>query len=366
MAVSVGGLSSEGTTSTAFVEDVVPSVPKPDLPYWLQSKDALERYIKGEMDWLVDVIVSSDDSVFDRRDDSVAKVTKVQVGLKDKIFNSLVSFFFLLKNEYSEEICYKKMMPAKNQVAKRYRSEKSKDLIGTKRESLPKDIEYHTYKTYDKKLDIKIGICRGISLTFAELYLKTLKTFPVEDHLKKVANLFKDGAPEVAGIKQPFARLKTDLFDKRIIYLSDFDFHFEESVEILKKMNDGVYEIIFNRHSIALIKEKNILYVFDSNYGLLKFDGSNRGKHFLDFLMTYEGDNRLVIRHCFLDEKVALTHKFITKIHKSEKLNVFRKLSSKYVDYIPELLMLYGLYNSEVIKFFTINDIRKPTNLLVG
>ena len=148
---------------------------------------------------------------------------------------------------------------------------------------------YHYLKRMDANLDNQKdlnlfsprGVCRGDSLWFVYLYLKTQHLFKIPgQHARAVATQFKSGAPSQAALFQALNRPEVLLDIKKIkqkdhkISLYELDFNKESAHDKIRTLSEGVYRVGVYHHSIAYIKISDTKgYVWDPNYGLFPMNG---------------------------------------------------------------------------------------------
>jgi hypothetical protein len=121
----------------------------------------------------------------------------------------------------------------------------------------------------------KEGVCRGSSLWFIYLYLKTLGNFDEEKaHLISVAKQFENGASRQAALLQAFYKghqllgLKKEKIPAAKISLYELDFGLETANQKVASLKEGIYRVGSYHHSMVYIKNGKEGYLWDPSYGL--------------------------------------------------------------------------------------------------
>jgi hypothetical protein len=119
------------------------------------------------------------------------------------------------------------------------------------------------------------GVCRGMSLWFVHLYLKTKLRFrDTEQHLRAVGEQFKDGAPVQAALLQSLQpqpahellHLKTQ--ESQIATRGQTE---DQILSQLQAHPPGVYGVYTSCHQVVYIKvDSSRQFLFDANRGTLK------------------------------------------------------------------------------------------------
>jgi hypothetical protein len=119
------------------------------------------------------------------------------------------------------------------------------------------------------------GVCRGMSLWFVYLYLKTkLKFRDVEQHLKAVGEQFKDGAPVQSALLQSLqTRPAHELLhlraqESQIVTRGQTE---DQILSQLQARPPGIYGVYTSCHQVVYIKADNSRqFLFEPNKGTLK------------------------------------------------------------------------------------------------
>lgn len=137
------------------------------------------------------------------------------------------------------------------------------------------------------------GLCFGTVYWFNYLYLKActskiiIKKYDLhKDFARALATLFENGIPKQAALLQSTYGIEEDLLDvgheERIISFKDLN-----SVEWIPTIANGVYRVVFPRHSISYIKIGKEQLVMDSFKGVIEI---KKPKHLLDIIQEYIAD----------------------------------------------------------------------------
>jgi len=119
------------------------------------------------------------------------------------------------------------------------------------------------------------GVCRGASLWFIYLFLKTKPLFTNrKEHLIAVAKQFNTGIPREGALLQAFADspelLQIQRTKNEKISLYELDKQKQKARDKIKALPSGIYRVRLLEHSLVYIKENDQNYVWDPNYGLLE------------------------------------------------------------------------------------------------
>ena len=121
------------------------------------------------------------------------------------------------------------------------------------------------------------GVCRGASLWFIHLYLKSQKYFKnPKAHLIALAEEFKTGIPKQGAILQSFFDTKPILQWKKTevkeakISLYELDEDIKSAYKKTASLTPGIYMVAVKKHAFVYVKTKNSgEYLWDPNIGLL-------------------------------------------------------------------------------------------------
>lgn len=143
--------------------------------------------------------------------------------------------------------------------------------------SLLKQMDIYLEQNCDAIRLLSPQLCKGASLWFINLYLKTEAKFqdPLK-HLLSVAEQFKNGVPKQGALLQSLANtdqlLKIKKTDLKELYTSLYELDCNRDsarAKIEKSLNDGVYRLGVLNHSLVYIKKNGSGYLWDPNIGLL-------------------------------------------------------------------------------------------------
>lgn len=172
----------------------------------------------------------------------------------------------------------------------KYANSPSDALQFLKREFRLNDKDKGIQKVYDmlKRMDVYLEKnflniplfshqqCRGASLWFIYLYLKTAEKCPdPHKHLFAVAEQFKTGIPKEGALLQSLERVesllkveKTSLKD-HTISLYELNENRESALIKIQSLNQGIYQVGVLDHSLVYIKVGGQGYQWDPEYGLV-------------------------------------------------------------------------------------------------
>lgn len=120
------------------------------------------------------------------------------------------------------------------------------------------------------------GLCRGASLWFINLFLKTEAKFQdLNAHLLSVSQQFKTGVPKQGALLQSLQNaeqlVKLKKTDLKELYISlyELDCNRESARAKIETLNDGIYRLGVLNHSLVYIKKNGSGYLWDPIKGLL-------------------------------------------------------------------------------------------------
>lgn len=125
------------------------------------------------------------------------------------------------------------------------------------------------------------GTCRGSSLWFIFLYLRTKHLFQdPSKQLSAIAREFTSGAPKQAALLQAFndsddlLKLKKTKMADQKVSLYELDHHHKRAEDKIKELDKGIYRVGVYGHSLVYLKiSKDEQYVWDPEFGLYPMDG---------------------------------------------------------------------------------------------
>lgn len=140
-----------------------------------------------------------------------------------------------------------------------------------------KKLEQETQKIQTISLYSPEGVCRGASLWFIYLFLKTKNFFPdPKKNLLAVSQQFITGMPKQATILQAFDRVEAFLKlrkynqESQNISLYELDAHAESARTKMHSLPQGIFRVGCYRHSLVYIKlSEGEQYVWDPRCGLM-------------------------------------------------------------------------------------------------
>ena len=313
-----------------------------DLNNLLSSYDNLNNFMKGEktISHLKCIGESKDLSKIESFNNSnkIVIIAKLYLSIIKDVFLGLITKpFYLHKTSIyfqKAEISHKKillittfgnqlLMPGINRVSPKYiNSSFDTRKIDSKIKNLQVEKDENKHLEILSPANFPNGLCRGMCDWFNFLYENTKLSFvdrPIEDHLKAIASLFRDGAP----IEGFLCHLHPGINKiKSSVYLVSHNIHvFARPLDVkkvktyLKQLPLGFHHVSFNRHVINIIKASNdCTYIWDPNMGLIKIKDLNFEDAFFNYFKqlgrTYN------IRDGFI----------IHSFEKDLQLNIFRKV----------------------------------------
>ncbi|MBS0629095.1 MAG: hypothetical protein JSS30_02580 [Verrucomicrobia bacterium] len=132
------------------------------------------------------------------------------------------------------------------------------------------------------------GLCRGASLWFINLYLKTAAKFsdPVK-HLRAVSEQFTMGVPKQGAILQGLETtdrlLKVEMqrLKQHDISLYELECNLKRALKKVESLEKGIYRLGVLNHSLVYIKTETGSYIWDPEIGLLAMSD----KQLLSYIM---------------------------------------------------------------------------------
>lgn len=125
------------------------------------------------------------------------------------------------------------------------------------------------------------GVCRGSSMWFIFLYLRTKHLFrDPGKQLTAIAQEFTSGASKQAALLQAFddsddlLKLEKTKMKGQKVSLYELDHHHKRAEDKIKALDKGIYRVGVYGHSLVYLKiSENEHYVWDPEFGLYPMDG---------------------------------------------------------------------------------------------
>lgn len=182
------------------------------------------------------------------------------------------------------------------------------------------------------------GVCFGMSIWFAFLYLNSYQSQDSLKHLVAVAKQFENGAPRQAGLIQSlFNRLDLKLHSfigiptylklqvENTIKKELLDKGNQDFFKFLHNMENGIYYMSLQPkkgggHAMCFIKEGEHKYIFDPNTGLLNIHDEKTFQTFYNSMIRKEYQELEIFKLM----KDALPIQVLKKVSKAPKGVLFR------------------------------------------
>ncbi|NGX31987.1 MAG: hypothetical protein K1060chlam4_00025 [Candidatus Anoxychlamydiales bacterium] len=282
-----------------------------DLNNLLSSYDNFNSFMKGEkpISHLKSIGESKDLSKIEPFNNSnkIVIIAKLYLSIiKDVFLGIITKPFYLHKTSIyfqKAEISHKKirlitrfgnqlLMPGTNRVAPNYiNSSFDTRKIDSKIKSLQIVKDENKHLEILSPANFPNGLCMGMCGWFNFLYENTKLSFankPIEDHLKAIASLFRDGAPIegfLCHLHPGINKIKSSVYPlSHNIHVFARPLDVKKVKTFLKKIPLGFHHVSFNRHIINIIKASNdCTYIWDPNMGLIKIKDLNFEDAFFNY-----------------------------------------------------------------------------------